>query len=248
MTIQKQSEGFCHEGGCPTRTTGAIDSPRNISSPPFKKDALVRLKCTSLVSLEEAFGLRSEHEELTPYEEYQLRVKELKGGLVDGIERCYPVLRGKRICVKGYSSIMGINYRCIARLVSTLRGGGDYHPPGRPSGQRKDNYRVEHAYAFLLEWIKYAGDAAVVPGTWKWSIFFLSAQDVHNIYKNDFDKTMLGSIEGPLSLRRFREVWKDFKGKEKVRIRRKCNITTKCEGSDSYFRLIFMLFVHFQHV
>ena len=194
------------------------------------------LSCMRHFDIGEIFRFRYGRSNMSCSEALEARQKDLKMALEanTGEGVCCVQVKSHTICLRAYCMLFDINYASMKRTWRRLsNGSGGHEPLGRPrgsSGGVLSSARGMQAYAWLKTWIEISGDQDPVGHPYKYIISFVLPADLYEEYVKDFAVAQLGTTESVLSGRAFARVWTHFKSQERVRVRRKANTTTKCQG------------------
>ena len=181
-------------------------------------------------------GLRHARNKLGSTAEYQLRTSNLMTAAQGSTKDCRLVIDGKSICLPAYCMIFDYNASSMRRSWSKIKQGLGILPVGRPkntaasSDPIADSILKQSCYAWLKAWAEVIADVDPVGIKYKPAVSYVRPKELHEEYVKHYMSNTVLLDSSPLSLRRFTEVWKYFQVKEKIRVRRKANTTTKCSG------------------
>jgi hypothetical protein len=117
-------------------------------------------------------------------------------------------------------------------MLASIRKGQGIASVGRPKGSASSDVlgtstKNLDCFVWLQKWIAEVGDDDPVGKSFKKVVNFVTVQDLHQEYCKYYGLKSVLLRDLPLSERRFRDIWQYFKTKERVRVRRKANTTTK---------------------
>jgi len=198
----------------------------------------VEVSCTKKFNIGEIFGLRHERTKLAHGEDMDRRNRDLQAAAETDPTRCVMDIGRKCVCLMTYCLVLDINWSSMRRSWSRLTKG--HHPPalGRPknkSGDSLSSARSMDAYAWMKTWIEVFGDEDPVGVKYKYVINYVLASEIYEEYSREFYVNRITLESVPISLRSFTRVWTSFQKEEKVRVRRKANVTTKCQICDELY-------------
>jgi hypothetical protein len=189
--------------------------------------------CMDLYDVGDIFRLRYERSQISASEEVQRRQTDLQRAMDRSPHHCRIEVEGKLVCLKTYCSLYGINGSAMRRTWANMTRGSNTEGRGRPHGSvglgRHSQQRLE-AYAWLKAWVDLFGDEDPVGAKYKYVVNYVLLADLHKEYKADYESSVVHTSSNALSERSFRRVWTQFCEEQKVRVRRKANTTTKCQG------------------
>ena len=189
--------------------------------------------CMEGFNIGDVFRLRYERSRLTGTEDSERRKQDLQRALSNGTKHCRIVVEGRPLCLQAYCMLFNINWASMRRSWSQLTQGTRVQGRGRPKGSSSEicsSTRGMEAYAWLKAWIEVFEDQDPVGTVYKFVVNYISVADLHEQYCRDLEASQVGAGAKALSARAFARVWSQFKREEKVRVRRKANTTTKCQG------------------
>jgi len=193
--------------------------------------------CLRYFSAPDLWGLRQARWSLSNNQDQAVRFAELKQAIEVDLQCPRALVKGKLVCVPAYCLVYAYTRTSIARSLRKVRQGMEAVPAGRPKGSSNSDplgtsARNLACYAWLKEWVSYVGDDDPVGKSSKKVVNFVTVGELHEEYCRNYNAFNHLRSDTPLSLRRFGEIWKYFKTKEQIRVRRKANTTTKCRACD----------------
>lgn len=169
-------------------------------------------------------------------ESVQQKQLDLQQAWASSQESCRINVEGKYVCLQAYCMLYNLNWSSARRTWSQLgdsqgQGRGAVGRPKGSAGGVMSTAKGLQAYAWLKSWIQVIGDEDPVGLKYRYTVNFVLPNDLYLEYCADLAAHTIRGTETPLSSRGFTRVWSLFKKQEQVRVRRKANTTTKCEGS-----------------
>jgi hypothetical protein len=246
QSLTMSSQGSTSSSPSPSRRRKVSGGPETLALPSLEaaagghcKCALSSdgLSCMRHFDIGDIFRFRHARTKMSSSEVLELRQNDMKMALQTNhtSDHCLLHVKNQTICLRAYCMLFDINYASMKRSWRRLsNGSGCQYVLGRPRGSFGgvlSSVRGMQAYAWLKTWIEISGDQDPVGHPYKYIISFVLPADLYEEYAKDFAAAQLGTAETVLSGRAFARVWGHFKSQEKVRVRRKANTTTKCQGT-----------------
>ena len=189
--------------------------------------------CMRVFNVGDIYRLRHTRHKMSHSEALQHRNDDLQRAFESGVDSCRVNVEGKVICLQAYCMLYNINWSSARRSWSRLVHGQGRVAIGRPKGSKGGVLSTPQglqAYAWLKTWIELAGDEDPVGMKYKYTVNYVVPAELYQEYCADYAATKVLQADTPLSCRSFARVWSLFTSKECVRVRRKANTTTKCQG------------------
>lgn len=144
-------------------------------------------------------------------------------------------MEGQLICFVAFSALIGAKDGAVRRVWRAVLGGTRVLEHGRPtiSEQRLDPMKSDASIS-CFEWIRQWGrEAGEQDSNSKDYDTVLDPIDVGEIYKEYLTQfRWIGCGDGlqAVSSKQFQRLFRRWMDKDRVRVRQKKNITTKCDG------------------
>eukprot|EP00300_Choanocystis_sp_HF-7_P014022 c18540_g1_i1.p1 GENE.c18540_g1_i1~~c18540_g1_i1.p1 ORF type:complete len:373 (-),score=49.49 c18540_g1_i1:972-2090(-) len=197
--------------------------------------------CPQSFKPHEVFQLRLCRKQMKPSEEYNARMRDMIGAKERLIlaSDSKPMLNvsGKLICIVGYCTILGLSEKSVRRLWRQVKNQGrEVLHHGRPAiSESEKDIPVKSVVAVdCLEWLRswgsILGETDSTPKDYDLVLDPFDKTSVYSEYLHRFQWTHLAtSNQRPCSYRLFVKIMKHWMKTERVRVRAKKNITTKCD-------------------
>ena len=191
------------------------------------------VKCMTCFDIGDIFRLRYARHKMSFAESAQIKRCDLEQAFSSGAETCRIMVEGKSICLQAYCMLYNLNWSSARRSWAQLADGQRRGAVGRPTGSSggvMSSAKGLQAYAWLKSWIEVAADEDPVGLKYKYIVNYILPSELYGEYAAELTANRICQSELPLSRRAFTRIWSLFKIEEKLRVRRKANTTTKCEG------------------
>ena len=216
----------------PTNITAAANLRCGCSGASLSPSARVQC-CMDLFNVGDIFRLRYAFGRLSPSEQQDARNRDIQEAFERNQTTCRIKVEGNRICLRAYCALYNINWSSMRRSWSRLGGGGHGRALGRPKGSTGlagFSQKRSEAYAWLKTWVELSGDEDPVGHPYRFVVNYIVASELYKDFKQECEASSVYLSKGIVAERSFRRIWAHFCVQEKVRIRRKANTTTKCDG------------------
>ncbi len=190
--------------------------------------------CMTSFDVGDIYRLRYRRLKMSFSEALQHRNNDLEQAYERGMNTCRVDVEGRSVCLQAYCMLFNINWSSARRSWSRLVYGEGRRTMGRPKGSSGgvlSTPKGMKAYAWLKSWIQLAGDEDPVGLKYKFTVNFVVPKELYQEYCVDHASNQVLEVDPPLSCRSFSRVWTLFKKQECVRVRKKANTTTKCQGA-----------------
>ena len=190
--------------------------------------------CMSSFNIGDVFRLRHGRHKMAFSEAMAMKSSDLQQALVNGTAACRLNVEGKQVCLQAYCMLYNLNWSSMRRSWAALvygRGRGVMGRPRGSSGGVLSSPKGLQAYSWLKAWMEVAGDEDPVGLKYKYVVNYVLPADLYEEYCADHLTYQVHGSDETLSCRAFARVWALFKKDERVRVRRKANTTTKCQGN-----------------
>lgn len=191
------------------------------------------VNCMKGFNIGDIYRLRHARHKMSFTETVEKKNHDLQQAWASGDKMGRVAVEGKHICLQAYCMLYNLNWNSARRSWRQLVNGQGRGAMGRPrgsSGGVLSSAKGLQAYAWLKTWIEVNGDQDPVGLKYKYIVNFVLPADLYGEYCADLAVNQICELDLPLSCRAFTRVWAMFKKEEKVRVRRKANTTTKCQG------------------
>ena len=127
----------------------------------------------------------------------------------------------------------------VRRTWQKIRHDQEHIEHGRPRMSQNEKSPIKsvasmNCYEWLKQWGQLAGEIDASPKDYDLVLDPFDKTEVYQEYRNHFRLTHLASSDiQSCSYRQFRRVLSHWMSKDRVRVRVKKNITTKCDGEHS---------------
>jgi len=186
------------------------------------------VSCATLFNYEKYMNLRRHRQVMDPSQEYELRTKELTTAFQLSPDRplvkvgC-PEVPHKFVCIQAYIIILGLPKSSVWRKWAKISGNQSVRRAGLTVTQ-------DHTLAWLINWSNLIVDEDPVGSDYLKVIDLVTVPEMYSEYVVDFKAFHISTQAKPISERGFRRVWYYWLNKYRVRVRKKKNVTTKCDG------------------
>eukprot|EP00300_Choanocystis_sp_HF-7_P005828 c14299_g1_i2.p1 GENE.c14299_g1_i2~~c14299_g1_i2.p1 ORF type:complete len:828 (+),score=117.56 c14299_g1_i2:197-2680(+) len=206
--------------------------------------------CMSQFAIEDIFKIRFELSRCPPNSQYKQRLQHLVDAHSrlrgDPTKRPMVELAARLICFSAYSCLIGakdgaacrpFKFHCnvVRRVWRLVKGGTRVIEHGRPKvfdEEKQDPLKSDvsfDCYSWIQQWGRETGEQDASPKDYDIVLDPFDISEVYSEYAKQFQWTVFGADAHPVSSTQFRRIFAKWMNDERVRVRQKKNITTKCD-------------------
>eukprot|EP00300_Choanocystis_sp_HF-7_P007523 c15337_g1_i1.p1 GENE.c15337_g1_i1~~c15337_g1_i1.p1 ORF type:complete len:855 (+),score=130.87 c15337_g1_i1:156-2720(+) len=205
--------------------------------------------CMSRFAVEDVFKVRFELSKIQPNVQYKQRFEHLVAAQArlrgDSTKKPMVEVGGHLICFAAYSCLIGAKDGAVRRVWRLVRGGAKVIEQGRPricDEEKGDPLKSDlslDCYAWIQQWGREYGEQDASPKDYDIVLDPFDIGEVYTEYARQFQWAGCSSFGGgvhPISSTQFRRLFARWMDQERVRVRQKKNITTKCDACEDLKR------------